>query len=105
MVKGRREGEGNVIGGGEVDDMEEQGSRSFARADLVWVVVDVEAPPIIDKGWEGMASSARWGPRGTMQRPGRQRGRLRWRAVHWRPTREPLSSGGFATTAGSPPLL
>jgi hypothetical protein len=81
MVKGWREGEGNVIGGGEVDDMGEQGSRSFARADVVWVVVGVDVPPIVGRGWEGMASSAGLGARGTLRQPGRQRGRLRWRAI------------------------
>ncbi len=55
MLKGWRVGEGNVIGGGEVDDMGKRGSRSFARADVVWVVVGVDVPPIVGRGWEGMA--------------------------------------------------
>ena len=67
MVKGWREEEGNVIRGGEADDMGEQGSRSFARANLVWVVVGVDVPPIIGRGWEGMASSAGLGARGTLR--------------------------------------
>ena len=58
MEKGWRVGEDNVIGGGEANDMGKQGSRSFAHADLVWVVVGVDVPPIIGRGWEGMASSA-----------------------------------------------
>ena len=81
MVKGWRVGEGNVIGGGEADDMGKRGSRSFARADLVWVVVGVAVPPIVGRGWEGMASSARLGARGTLRRPGRRQGCLRRRAV------------------------
>jgi hypothetical protein len=78
MVKGWREGEGNVIGGGEFDGMGKRGSQSLARADGVLVVVGVDVPPIVGRGWEGMASSAGLGARGTLQRPGRQRGRLRW---------------------------
>ena len=66
MVKGWREGEGNVIRGGEVDDMGKQGSQSFARADLVCGVVGVDVPPIVGRGCEGMASSARLGARGTL---------------------------------------
>ncbi len=81
MVKGWRVGEGNVIGGGKADDMGKRGSRSFARADLVWVVVGVDVPPIVGRGWEGMASAVGSGARGTLRRPGRQRGRLRRRAV------------------------
>jgi hypothetical protein len=81
MEKGWREGEGNVIGRGEVDDMGKQGSRSFARADLVWVVVGVDVPPIVGRGWEGMASSVQLGARGTLRRPGWQRSHLRWQAV------------------------
>ncbi len=77
MVKGWRVGEGNVIGGGEADDI----PRSFARAKVVWVVVGVDVPPIVDRGWEGMASSAGLGARGTLRRPGRRRGHLRRRAV------------------------
>jgi hypothetical protein len=50
MVKGWRVGEGNVVGGGEADDMGKRGSRSFARADLVWVVVGVDVPPIVGVG-------------------------------------------------------
>ena len=45
MVKGWRVGEGNVIGGGEADDMGKRGSRSFAHANLVWVEVGVDVPP------------------------------------------------------------
>ena len=101
MVKGWRVGEGKVIGGGEADDMGKRGSRSFARANFVWFVVGVDVPPIVGRGWEGMASSAvgvdvppivgrGWegmassaglGARGTLRRPGRRRGRLRRRAV------------------------
>jgi len=81
MVKGWREGEGNVIGGGEVDDMGERGSRLFVHADLVCVVVGVDVPPIVGRGWEGMASSAGLSARGTLRRPWRQRGCLRWRAI------------------------
>ena len=81
MVKGWRVGEGNVIGGGEADDMGKRGSRSFARTDVVWVVVGVVVPPIVGRGWEGMASSAGLGARGTLRRPGWRRGRLRRRAV------------------------
>ena len=81
MEKGWRVGEDNVIGGGEANDMGKQGSRSFAHADLVWVVVGVDVPPIIGRGWEGMASSAGLGARDTLRRPGRRRGRLRRRAV------------------------
>jgi hypothetical protein len=39
MEKGWREGKGNVIERGEVDDMGEQGSWSLAHADFVWFVV------------------------------------------------------------------
>jgi hypothetical protein len=67
MVKGWREGEGNVIGGGKVNDMGKRGSQSFARADLVWVAVGVDVPPFVGQGWEGMASSAGLGARGTLQ--------------------------------------
>jgi hypothetical protein len=67
MVKGWRVGEGKVIGGGEADDMGKQGSRSFARTDVVWVVVCVDVPPIVGRGWEGMASSAGLGARGTLR--------------------------------------
>ena len=81
MVKGWRVGEGKVIGGGEADDMGKRVYRSFARADVVWVVVGVDVPPIIGRGWEGMASSAGLGARGTLRRPGRRRGHLRRRAV------------------------
>ena len=83
MVKGWREGEVNVIGGGEVDDMGERGSQSFAHTNLVWVVVGDDGPPIFGRGWEGMASSAGLGARGTLQQPWRQQGRLRWQAVRW----------------------
>jgi hypothetical protein len=50
MVKGWRVGEGKVIGGGEADDMGKRGSRSFARADVVWVVVGVDDPPSLVEG-------------------------------------------------------
>ena len=46
MVKGWWEGEGNVIGG-TGDDMVEQGSQSFARANVRWGIVGIEAPPIV----------------------------------------------------------
>jgi hypothetical protein len=49
MVKGWRVGEGKVIGG-VPDDMGKRGSRSFARADMVWVVVGVDVPPIVGVG-------------------------------------------------------
>ena len=66
MVKGWREGEGNGMGGGEVNDMGERGSQSFACADVVWVVVlGIVIPPIVGRGWEGMASSAGLGAQGT----------------------------------------
>jgi hypothetical protein len=81
MVKGWREGEDNVIRGGEADDMGKQGSRSFAHADLVWVVGGVDVPPIISRGWEGTTSSAGLGAQGTLQRPGRQQGHLRQQAI------------------------
>ena len=58
MVKGWREGEGNVIGGGEVDDKGKRESRLFEHADVVLVVVGVDVLPIIGRGWEGMTSSA-----------------------------------------------
>jgi hypothetical protein len=46
-VKGRREGEDNGIGGGDADDISEQG-RLFARANKVGgVEVGVEIPPIV----------------------------------------------------------
>jgi hypothetical protein len=48
---------------------------------LVWVVVGVDVPPIVGRGWEGMASSAGLGARGTLRRPGLRRGRLRQQAV------------------------
>ena len=68
MVKGRRVGEGSVIGGGEADDMGKQGSRSFAHADLVWwVEVSVDIPPIVGRGWEGIASSTGLGARGMLR--------------------------------------
>jgi len=67
MVKCWRVGEGNVIGGGEADDMGKQGSRLFARTDLVWDVVGVDVSPIVGRGWEGMASSGGLGARGTLR--------------------------------------
>jgi hypothetical protein len=49
--------------------MGRRGSRLFARANLVWVVVSVDVPPIVVRGWEGMASSAGLGARGATTRP------------------------------------
>ncbi len=72
MVKGWREG-----------DRCKWGSQLFARADMGSDIGGVEVPPFVGWGWEGMASSGGLGARGPLRQPGRQQGRLRWRAVRW----------------------
>ena len=62
MVKGWM-GEGNVIGGGEADDMGKRGSQSFACADLVWVVVGDDGPPIVGRGWREWPHLPDWVPK------------------------------------------
>jgi hypothetical protein len=62
MEKGWREGKGNVIGGGEVDDMVKQGSRLFACGNVAWVVVGVDAPPSLVEGGREWPHLADWAP-------------------------------------------
>ena len=52
-------------------------------ANVRWVVVGVEVPPIIGRGWEGIASAGGLGARGLLRQTGRRRGRLHRQAVRW----------------------